>query len=346
MPFKIIAPLFAFFFGLLLIARREFQYVPLTSFLVSVLIHGYLSMVILALPAFFVTLIIGLRQHESRITKAETRYLVSGLLIAAVFVLPIIIDTLFSDASNVGKILEYSHKKIRSPKLAEILASFGEHALHGLGIIQLSLLLAGTYLFGINQELGKIWKSSLLMALLLTVIFVVYHKFVPRPMFNNMVLFMQAVPIALVTLCVAGFFRFMEIVDWRRNFYRPALIAGLVLVTYAASMSLRPAYPNTDLGLRSLANVVGFGTLKSGYARIDYTEHDQWPVIAGLLFELKQRNYRACTTWKIMAFLYTPEQICSGDAPANITLVPESQCNGRCAVTAYGTGVVIPPPAG
>jgi len=311
-----------------------------------VLIHGYLSMVVLALPAFFAALIIGLRQYEFRTTKNEIRYLAGGLFVAAIFALPIVIDTLFSDASNAGKILEYSHGKIRSARLAQILASVGEHAFHGIGIIQLSLLLAGTYIFSVNRELEKIWKSGLLLAFLLTVTFVVYHKFVPGPMFNNMVLFMQAVPMALVTLCVVGFFRVLHTVDWRRNFYRPALIAGLVFMTYAADANLRPAYPNTDLNLRNLASAVLLGTLKSGGATIGYTSHEQWPTMAGLLFELKHRNYRACTTWRTMDFLYTPDQICASDAVANVILMPESECNGRCMVAIYGTGVMLVPPAG
>jgi hypothetical protein len=46
-------------------------------------------------------------------------------------------------------------------------------------------------------------------------------------------------------------------------------------------------------------------TQRLSVIKLDYKDHMQWPVVAGLLLDLERKGIASCTTWRHMAFLYT-----------------------------------------
>lgn len=343
MPAKIILPLFALFFCLVLLVRRRLQYAPLACLLVSVLIHGYVTMIALALPMLLLAIGWGLYRNRRALTAGETRYLVGGALIGLSFAAPMALDCLINEACNPGRIISFAAgSEAPPPELSSILRSVNANVFSGLGVIQFALLLGGAYGLHANEELRRTWKSSLLIATSFVVAFLAYHKLAPGPMFDNMVLFMRALPMALVTLCTVGSFRSIADTGWKRDLHRQALRLGLVVLVIVSVLHLRPypLRPDARRYVRQLAQGIMSAAGDSAEARIDYENHAQWPTIAGVLFELERNRFRACTTRREMAFLFTERKVCEIDDDPNITLVPAARCDDRCVSRAGGIGII------
>jgi len=67
-----------------------------------------------------------------------------------------------------------------------------------------------------------------------------------------------------------------------------------------------------------------------------------WDFIAGLLLNLREMKYPACTTWRNMAFLYTNLYVCPEGKEANIKIVKAADCRNGCLDSAGGMGVIYP----
>jgi len=75
---------------------------------------------------------------------------------------------------------------------------------------------------------------------------------------------------------------------------------------------------------------------------IDYEDHYQWPLIAGLMVELERLGIKSCTTWGHLDFIYTSHHICSHDRLPDYRIVSSSRCHGKCLVEAGGEGLISP----
>jgi len=353
MPYKITLPLFAYFFSLILLVQRRLQYWPVACLLASILIHGYVTMVVLALPLLFVALAWGFYCHGDNVDRSEKLYLIAGLLVGGLFAAPLAVDFIINDPSNLEKILIASRQKFEHPTWTEIVGSLSMLAMRQITIIQLAILILGSYVVHSHDLLRKRWRSCLQMALLLVVIFVIYHKFGP-PLFENgwphvnMLLFMQAVPMALICASLVVLFHVVDEFARKQGRQWHVASAGLILVAILCVSAIRPLsiQPAASHYIRELASYVEDVAKKSDRAVINYTHKDQWVVMTGVLFELKRNHINACTTWQHLKTLYTPKMVCEEGAVANILLMPESECNGRCTIVMGGTGVMVPPPPG
>jgi len=124
----------------------------------------------------------------------------------------------------------------------------------------------GAYAFQARDALRERWRLCLIVALSLTVIFIVYHKRVPGPMFDNIVLLMQAVPMALICICVVGLFHVVADTARIRGRHWNLATAGLVMVTIVSVMHLRPVQiqPGAANYIRELAFGIRLAAAKSG----------------------------------------------------------------------------------
>jgi hypothetical protein len=74
-------------------------------------------------------------------------------------------------------------------------------------------------------------------------------------------------------------------------------------------------------------------------ASIDYSNHDLWPFMAGLLLELDRQGMKACTTWRHMGFLYTDAETCLPEMRPQYRVVPADQCEGLCLFNTFDHGL-------
>lgn len=68
---------------------------------------------------------------------------------------------------------------------------------------------------------------------------------------------------------------------------------------------------------------------KTNKIAIDYTEHIQWPFVAGLLLELDRLGKDSCTTWTHMGFIYPESYLQPWKLVPNFMVV-ESNLAGKC----------------
>ncbi|MBL4865133.1 MAG: hypothetical protein JKY67_02005 [Pseudomonadales bacterium] len=343
MPYRIILPYLAFIVSLVLLARREFIYFPLACLLASILVHGYVSMVILALPLVFVFSYFGYRQQPGALTRRDKIYVMVGLLIGLFFSSPMLIDVVISDSPNLGKIIHQSlTNNFSSPKFVDIIQETNKAALKGFNLVYFGIILLGSGIL-IAGEKGRVfWQSLMITFSCLTVLFLVYHKNVPGPIYDNMVLFSKTIPMALVMICSTAVFCSLENTESAMGFRSNAYRAIVVLLCIASVLHLRPikVSRNDHVYIKTLASEMKTLTTHKEGVRLDYSDHGQWPDVVALLYELKQREYPVCSTWRNMAFLYTPEMICNDNLIANIKLVPKSQCNDDCNYMAGNVGII------
>ncbi len=357
MPYRMILPYLVLFLSSVLIVNGRFGFFPLACLYVGILVHSYMSMVIMAIPLLIGATLYYFHSKDWRVVNRDLIALIVGGFIGLIFMLPIIVDLFGSGQSNLAKIFAAAIESKRSAKFVDLVRETSGAIPSNIGIIHFVVLLLWCYLIGRSvqykgeqfnhAENAKRWVTVQAMALVLLIGFFLYHKFAPGPIYRNVTLFFTAVPIALVSLCASAIFSdaIASTALKRRGLQAAVIFLALLSVLYIRPMGVDP---NNGRAIRDMANkMISLHEREkaSEIIAINYERHDQWPVVVGILFELHQQGVAACSTWQHMAFLYTPEKTCAPGVDATYLLTPAQTCKvgkDRCVLQREGIGLIVP----
>jgi len=335
MPERMIAPYAAFLVSLPLLAAGNPRWLPVSVLLVCILVHGYVTMPVMTLP--FLTLAVwrawqtlggwqGVRQHAG--------ILLGSVAIIVLFVAPLVLDYLLAEQPNIEKILaaQISFKHHDRPDASDLATFTGQllfrdHLWQWVLVVPL-LLLAW-------HQSARLWRQSgfkqlLLLLLATTLLVFVYYSRTPAPLFAFVAKFYLAVP-PLLVLAILSRHRAIALRNKRSLSLIQSMSAGVLLLMLLPALKMEPIDQGSDV--LEAAEYLSSQSSQTPLA-LNYTDHYQWPHIAGILLELDRRGLEACTTWRHMAFLYTPAQVCApGTMPAFTLMAPE-ECKDDCQFTA------------
>ena len=343
MPHKLVLPYLAFLLSLVFILRRALQYFPLACLLAAILVHGYISMIAMALPLLFLACVTGLRNPVFKLTRAEKHWFLIGGAIGCAFLLPVIADSIFNTPSNLHKILFQSmNAHFKHTRFQELIDLFSAVVFAQFSIFHFLLLLGGSYVMVSHSATRKMWGEILFGVLLLVLLFLAYHKTVPAPVLDFTVFYFQAVPTLLVTISTVALLMCSESLGISR-LGEYALKAGVVVAILVGVMYLKPTKTNSEQNraITMMASAIEQRLPDVNLIKIDYTQHMQWPFIAGVLYEFARNNVSACTTWQHMRFLYTSEFVCDASQKADVIIKNEAECDAACFFKADGIGAAL-----
>jgi hypothetical protein len=284
---------------------------------------------------------LNLRDDYKTVLSRHKLGVLVGALLALLFILPFVIDFFIHSPSNVEKIAGHTFLEHHShPKLVNIFQVTSSTVFTGYSVVTFILLIWGSFVMTTDPARKPLWASCLKMAAIVTVWYTLYHKFTPSPILFNMILFTKAIPLALSLIAAVGLLLSAQQLSKRSHrFFIPALAFGMALI---GVLHLRPLFTDiqTNHSVIGLADAVQSANKDKPQIRIDYDNHDQWPEVVALLFELKHRNLAVCTTWRYMAFLYTQPMVCEENAVATVKLVPPVKCEQKCVSVVGNTGII------
>lgn len=326
MPYRLVLPFTAFFLTVLLVAARGTRFLPLAMTLACLLIHGYVTMPVFTLPLVLLATLFQLWQTDWRLAP-HGRWLLIALGIGALFLLPLVLDSLVSPQPNLQRILEtQSHLAgAEHPTLAESLAyalSYWQATLLFLVPAALAFLLR---VRRISRADRRLLLYAIALAALVSVLFVLYHLTVPRPLHPFMGSYYQGVPLAITVLLL-----YVALCSLPRP-GASALLAGALLV-WLSTLQIQLMAPREDI--RELGD---FLASHSGQRVVlDYPEGGEpfWITAGGLLLYLKDKGVDACIARPDLDFLYTPKGVCR--EKADVRLQRADQCAPGCLVTSGG----------
>lgn len=323
MPYRLLLPFAAFYLALLLLLEEGPRLLPLAVLLACILIHGYVTLPLFTLPFLLLALFLirgKLLEHANR------RWIGLSLLIALGFSLPLVLDLLLNEPSNLERIIA------AGLKLPGEIASLRESSLYALSYWEkaLPLLIPGALLFLFGQArrpAGQpVIRNAALLAGLFSLVFVLYHSRVPKPLLAFMGLYYLAVPTLLASLLLyAGLLSLGA--TWRHGL---ALVISASLLLWVARLEVPPP-PKRDYIQR-----IGDFLIQMPGNRIalDYPVHSQelWGLVEGLLVYLKDRGVDACVARSELDFMYTANAICT-TPEIDLILDHGSNCAGDCLYT-------------
>jgi len=349
MPYQLVAPYMAFVLTSALIAQRRYRYWPLAIALASILIHGYVTLIVLTLPVLAAAALYGYATNRSPVEPREWRSIAWGLVIGIVFASPMLFDWLLHDDSNPERIAAAFAGATGKGSLFDsttLTIDFaGRIFFKNLTVLHVAILWLAVSFGRLNETPEGSRDPRKILAwlfLLITALFVAYYQTAPRPLYELTGMFYSA-------LCVVGVSMAGAIVVMSRpgaatavsRIARPAALTCVVL-TILSLLSIKPPAPeNANRAyIADLARAIQSATAADGQASIAYQDHSMWEVMTGLLLELDRQDYDSCTTWPDMAYLYTRRKICPADRPANVSVVKAADCAGNCAFIAGKYGLV------
>lgn len=316
---------------------------PLAVALASMLIHGYATMPVFTLPFLGAAFLYGYRKRKSPPHWPEIA--ISGL-IAALFAAPLIYDALRVSPSNFSKLLyvQLGFAGLVKPTWQELGRFMNElmpvGSLWALGFSLLALVA-----FRANGR--KAWGIWLMLGCV-TLVFALYYKSTPAPLYAFTGLFYSAIPpLFLASVLLAVIAHAEQQWSSRTRLSTALLGAGLCLVLYFSPFARSP-----DMGgggreeLEQIAKYIKSNAQPQRPVALDYSQHELWTFLAGLMLKLDEQAVPICTTWQHMGYLYTPKHICPINQKPDYRLVSASECNGHCALTtsSYGIRSAAPSP--
>jgi hypothetical protein len=324
MPERLIAPYAAFMVSVALLSRGNINTLPITVLLVCILVHGYVTMPILTLPFLAWAGWMGWRhQRNWHCIKLYTGSLIVSSLIILLFVAPLVIDFVLQDISNIERILgaQASFKHHEKPDTEDVFTFIGQLLWRnrswqwaGVAVLLVFLWRAPRQVW--RMQSVRYWLKLLLVASLF--IFFYYSR-TPAPLFAFIAKFYLAVP----PLVLAVLLLYKKQKTW--------LTTSVILFMLAPYFKLASIEQGTSL--RTAAQAMAMNAANTPIL-LDYDDHYQWPLVAGLLLELNRRGVSACTTWEHMAFLYTKSQVCQPDQRATHRLIKPDACTDNCLYVA------------
>ncbi|MES2819186.1 MAG: hypothetical protein V4812_09420 [Pseudomonadota bacterium] len=307
MPYRLVLPFAAFYLSLLLVLKEGARRLPLAVLLACLLIHGYVTMPLFTLPFLLLTTLLSHR-HHSLLQRANLSWIGVSLSIGFVFFLPLLIDLLISEQSNLDRIISASQNMNGENSSWVEAASFTAAYWKSASMV----LIPGTLLvivIGHGRLEGQLSliRNAVMLALLFTLVFALYYSTAPQPLYPFMGLYYLGVPMGLAGLLVyAGLYGLHR--KWAADTLGLGAIVG-VLAWLATGLSLAPLDKREHVQRLGDALLRHPGTaLALGYpARND----ELWVTVAGVLLYLKDHGMDACVARPELDFMYTSSAICT-----------------------------------
>lgn len=335
MPYRLVLPFAAFFLTAVLVASRGMRFLPLSMALACLLIHGYVTMPVFTLPLLLLVTLFRLWQADWRLA-GDGRWLLISLGIGVLFLLPLLVDFLVNPQPNLLRILRaQSHLAgADHPTLAESLTyafSYWRSTLLFLVPAALVFLLRSRSLGSVNRR-PLLYAAAL--AAFISVVFVLYHATVPKPLHPFMGSYYQGIPLAMTALLLYASLCSLP---------RPGasvLLAGAMLV-WLSTLQVQLMAPREDI--RELGDFL----IANSDQRvvIDYPDDSplSWITAGGLLLYLKDKGVDACIARPELSFLYTAHGVCSGESATAYLEKAESCAATGCRFFSGEFALATPP---
>ena len=345
MPHRLIAPYTAFLVCCLLLIQGRLLLLPMTTLLAAVLIHGYATMPIFTLLPMALAGLLGWQaQKRAGVNRPViAASIITSVIIAGLFVLPIVYDALYVSPSNLSKLLYAQHGFAYLPKPSwPDMLEFMRSLLPPSGL-WLALGIGVTMLLALRPHYSAIRPALQASALLIgtALLLVLYYKRTPAPLYDFVALFSAGIaPLLLAIVLILALNETLS----RFNQLLPAKIlavcACFFLVYLLAPFKQTPEQAEQKSNeFSEFADFIHSSLPREQIAAIDYSTHDQWGFMAGLLLELDRQNIKACTTWRHMAFLYTDAEVCPPEMRPQYQVVPADQCERQCLFRTLNHGL-------
>lgn len=337
MPCRLVLPFAAFFLTIVLVVARGLRFLPLSMTLACLLIHGYITMPIFTLPLLLLAVLFQLWRTGWRLAS-QGRWLLISLAIGAVFLLPILLDALVNPQPNLLRILDATSSLAGADHatLQEVSAyavSYWSAALAFLAPASLAFV-ATLGRLGTASHSYRLLAYAVVLAIFVSVAFVLYHLTVPKPLHPFMGLYYMGVPLALSVLLLHAA---LDALRWRCGAF--LLVAGML--TWLSTFWVGPMAQRDDL-----REIGDFLTSHFGPRIVlDYPEHNEqfWAASEGLLLYLKDRGIDACVARPELDFMYTPRGVCP-DEPVDVYLEKAESCAVTDCLFSSGELALAHPP--
>lgn len=350
LPTRIEAPFLAFLIALLWLAGRDLRALAPTVALLGILVHGYITMVLLALPLVFVAFALARSATMPWPSRLDVqRAVLSAAFVGSVFLLPLLVELFKLPDGNFGAILAALDAAQQSGS-----AGWGDlrHAINGILAPQAAALLLFSLAtlfasYSITQIKAAGARLSVIAVLgvstFATTLLAYWGTPTPVPL-HIMLHFRPLASLVAATVIIICFLGLSA----RKRGRRTAVALGLSL-GFVAMLSLPdfmptrvfpgdaprnyPPQPWIDQAAAHLAETGGAIT-------ISFVDNAKWEEVAGMLVWLIDRDIRACTTRLDMAFLFTNSGVCEDGTIPRFEVVSESACNGLCSFSQNGLAII------
>ena len=337
-PDKIVIPFMAFLVTLPYIAKRDLRYFPYSILLGSILFHGRVDSPIFTFLPLICVMIFGFLKNNGPLNPSEWRSISGGVIIGLVFLIPILLDTAINRPPNLALIIGSMHQiKIASSSWSDLIKYLVEYWKEAIGLIFFSFIILFIFM---GKKIVEDWfnKALFTISAFETVLFLIYFKSTPPPLFHYMAEFYLAVPLLIISRPFINSWKDFSYYYWNENehlkFFSAILINVIIIVVpviLAYRMTKMTGSPiwdqNKDIP-RIAAEIVKL-TKPSLSIRMEHP-HTLWPLESGLLLEFKKENIRACSTFQGLSFLFTPDMTCNSYLSSNVKLLEAKDCERKC----------------
>lgn len=350
LPTRVEAPFLAFLVALLWVSVRDLRALGYAIATLGMLVHGYVMMVLLAVPLLFVALVLAWRAPAPwPAPRRVRRSLLAAIATGCLFLLPILIELAKLPGGNFAAILAALDVTSQGPTagLGEILRAVG-------GILAPQAIALGLCLLiiGIAYPTARICKTNAARLRLVAVLFVsagattiLAYWGTPSPVPLHTMLHMR--PLASLAAALAVIMCFLAL-DRRGMSYPNAgafglalgLSAVLILPEFLPGRVWAGTAPRNYPPQPWIDEAAAHMAASDKAIALEFADTAQWPDVAGILVWLTDRDIAACTTRRDMAFLFTTASVCPEDSAPEFTIVREADCNGRCSFAKGGLGVI------
>ncbi len=348
MPNRLIATYIAFFICLLNISRANLSYLPWATLFSAMLIHGYVTMPILTIPPLILSFAAALFLNRKEIRRRELFIrLGQSFVIAALFITPIAVDTLFLSTSNFSKIIAAHSALINSPKPSWFdLLSFYKQLVFDQPY---SYMLYWTSLLGLIPLIFLREQKALIriggvviLFVFISILLVVYYKTTPAPLYPFVARFYVGLPcIVIASVWCALIERLGQFSSYSNLITKIGVVIILSGGMIFSKQHINPIWadPKDASPIRAFADYIKQESKDDRVIVLNYSQHEQWGIMAGLMVELDRRHQKSCTTWMHMGFLYTQRMICPVNSKADYMVVKSTECDSKCAIQKNGLGL-------
>lgn len=354
MPDRLIVPYAAFLVCVLMIIFGDYNYLLPATLIGCILIHGYATMPIFTLPLIAGGALIGyFKNRNSGLFGIHKKIILFSCAIALFFALPIFVDSIISEPSNIRKLFSAnaSFKAMPKPSWRDMSAFisdliFKEKSI-GWKVSVLALVPITIFARSLRADNRLKIYYSFSLFLFVVLLTIIYYKNMPAPIYPFVAQYLVGITPLFFSIAISPAFQPCTSKNLAHNSpvtMEKALKLGLiVLIIFSLSFPLKiSARPDPGLVIADFADKIQ--EIRPGNTvAIDNTDHAQWPFIAGLLLELDRRGIEACSTWSHMAFLYSDKHICSSSNFPDMQIVKSDTCDDSCLLNKGGFGLKIAP---
>lgn len=373
MPYLYVIPFTCYVYALALLHTGKLHVAHdklIFFFSLGLIIHGHASFIGLSLIGFFASIFSTYftRQNNLHGMLSEVASLTKPrliLLIPLIFVFPILTDAFVNFPGEFPSYVRFT-RKVAHNELVDSIRFALRFFPGGPRMVPLFLGALGIQYFFTNKLLRqnqkgadtcdyrqnmKLSLSCFLLTFMMALIYA-YRGIDGLGKVNYYTLFWTSGGYSLAVAFMINNLVILVIKKWRYVHSFPAHFSPRTFAACSAAIMmltfiiLSPA--DQGLGMRdpSVEELSGYivefkNSRQLSTVRLDYTEHMQWPLVAGLLLDLERKNIASCTTWRHMQFLYTDKLTCPLGAEWDIKLLPVDQCGGNCSHASGLTGIAV-----